>query len=185
MVVKVRLSILALFIVLSSFFQVVSADTTPPTISDLDYTPRIPTAEDTVTVTAVVVDDASGVDFVNLYYSVNGSAWNAVSMSSSGSSSFSGVIPNSSSGSSIQFKVFAQDNMGNPVESDVISYVVTVYVSPVGLVFFMYILGSVIAGGLVLTFLLLRVKPVVKCPSCGYKIKPVADFCPNCGKKIK
>ena len=188
MAVKIRFSLFSffvLFIILSSTFQVVYAGTTPPTISDLDYAPRIPTTEDEVTVTAVVVDEESGLDFVNLYYSVDSGGWNVVSMSSSDGSSFLGVIPNFASGTSIRFKVLAQDNVGNPVESNTISYVVTAYITPIGVIFFLFILVIVIASGLILTVLLLRVKPVVRCSSCGSKIELEADFCPYCGKKIK
>ena len=175
--------ILSLFV--STSFQCVSAGTTPPAIDDVDYSPRTPTSEDNVTVTALVVDNESGVDFVSLLYSVNSSVWNVVSMSNPSGSTYNGVIPKFSSGTQIQFKILAQDISGNPAESSVVTYVVSVHVSPTGIIFFMYILVVIAAMGITLTLLIWRVKPTAFCPNCGAKTTSRAIFCPECGKKIK
>lgn len=175
--------ILSLFV--STSFQCVSAGTTPPTIDDVDYSPRTPTSEDNVIVTALVVDNESGVDFVSLLYSVNNGTWIVVSMSNLSGSTYTGVIPKFSSGTQIQFKILAQDKAGNPAESNIISYHVTVHVSPTGIIFFMYVLVLIAAMGITLTLLIWRVKPTAFCPNCGAKTTSRAIFCPECGKKIK
>jgi len=162
----------------------VYAGTTPPLISDIDYSPRIPTSEDEVIVNALVVDNESGVDFVTLLYT-NDTSWNSINMSTIDNSTFYGGIPKHPSGTQIQFKVFAQDKAGNPAESNIISYHVTVHVSPTGLIFFMYVLVLIAAMGITLTLLIWRVKPTAFCPNCGAKTTSRAIFCPECGKKIK
>jgi len=190
---KSRILILLVIFSLFTFpmLRGVFADTTAPTISNVDYSPRIPTAEDQVTVTASVVDTESGVSFVALFYSANAGAWHIVSMSNTSGSTYSAVIPKLSSGTVVQFKVLSQDNAGNAAWSSVVSYTVTAYVSSMGVLFFILVLVIIVVSGAVSTLLVLTVKPRPKpkvigsCPTCGHDITSEAAFCPNCGKKIE
>ena len=168
----------------------VFADSAAPTISNVDYSPRIPTAEDQITVTASVADTESGVSFVSLFYAVNAGAWHIVSMNNMGGSTYSAVIPKFSSGTVVQFKVFSQDTAGNAAWSSVVSYTVTAYISSIGVLFFLLVLVIVVVTGTVSMLLFWTVKPRPKpkvigsCPTCGHDITSEAAFCPNCGKRI-
>ena len=103
-----------------------SVDETPPTIEDVVYDPQTPTQDDDVTVTATVSDEGGisvvGVNTVNLLYSNDeGATWNTLSMSLA-SIDYQSIIPKQSGGTTIQFKIYAEDNAVNSIESDTKSY---------------------------------------------------------------
>ncbi|MEM2637414.1 MAG: FG-GAP-like repeat-containing protein [Candidatus Korarchaeota archaeon] len=105
-------------IVYSSNYTINIVDTIPPTISNVEYIPQVPVAGDTITVSANVVEPtgASGVKNVTLKYRVNGGVWNSVPMTLSGGK-YHAQIGGFSAGDYIDFKISAEDNAGNTVES--------------------------------------------------------------------
>jgi len=100
-------------------------DLTPPSISDVKYSPEVVTPEEQVTITASVVDTETGIELVKLKYSLdNGATWNSISMSLSSGLTYVGTIPKQADGTSILFKIYAEDKMGHSIESPVFSYTV-------------------------------------------------------------
>jgi len=98
-------------------------DIDPPTISNISYTPKSPTPDDSVKVTALVIDNGSGVKSVTLRYSIDGGGtWTNVTMTSG--SAYTATIPKQADGTTVQFKIYAKDNAGNSIESNVTSYTV-------------------------------------------------------------
>jgi hypothetical protein len=96
-------------------------DNEAPTITNIQKDPDQPGPEDIVTVSADVIDDASGILDVILRYSITGGAsWNNVPMI--GGSAYSGVIPQQAADTVVQYKVVARDNAGFVTESTVSSY---------------------------------------------------------------
>ncbi len=102
----------------------VSDDVSPPTISSVSIDKASPTSSDSVTVTATVTDDM-GVYNVTLYYSVDGGAWIAVTMSSIGSNQYTGTIPPQADGSVVTYYVVAYDTAGKSSQSAQQSYTVS------------------------------------------------------------
>jgi len=90
--------------------SVVLTDTAPPVFDSYGRIPTIPNATESVTIT-VNVTDASGVDTVILSY-YNGTAWINVTMSWDGSK-YVGVIPAFPLDTIIQYKMYANDTLGN------------------------------------------------------------------------
>ncbi|MHA1812522.1 MAG: hypothetical protein ACTSYX_03700, partial [Candidatus Thorarchaeota archaeon] len=96
----------------------------PPTISSVSIDNPSPTSSDSVTVTAVVSDD-HGIQNVTLYYRVGSGEWVAVSMTSSDSSTYTGVIPAQPDGSVVSYYVRVFDTAGQYTDSGVQSYTVS------------------------------------------------------------
>ncbi|MHA1247251.1 MAG: Ig-like domain repeat protein [Candidatus Thorarchaeota archaeon] len=96
----------------------------PPTISSVSIDNPSPTSSDSVTVTAVVSDDY-GIKNVTLYYRVGDGNWVAVSMTSSDSSTYTGVIPAQPDGSVVSYYVRVFDTAGQYTDSGIQSYTVS------------------------------------------------------------
>ena len=99
------------------------SDASPPSITDLTYSPKTPTPDSAVEVTASVTDVGSGVKSVILKYSIDGGGtWTDVTMTSG--STYTGTIPKQADGTTVQYKIKAEDNAGNIIESSITSYTV-------------------------------------------------------------
>ncbi|GEM_PF-2833857 len=94
-------------------------DSLPPLILAVDHTPRIPQPNETVTVTARVLDVDGGVDSVTLYYGWNGgSAYQSVDMAddglhgdgSDGDGVYGAEISGAAAGTILHFYIEAKDN---------------------------------------------------------------------------
>jgi len=104
-----------------SLWMTLAFDNEAPTISNVQISPSDPGSDDSVTVSADVTDDVSGILDVTLRYSINGGAsWSNVLMISG--SAYSGVIPQQAEGTVVQYKIVARDNAGFTKESAVSSY---------------------------------------------------------------
>jgi ribosylpyrimidine nucleosidase len=102
----------------------IADDVSPPTITDIVYSPQSPTPDDPVVVSAKVTDAYSRVDVVNLLYSTSvGGSWSSLVMSH-GNMTYTAMIPRQADGKTIQFKISAEDNAGNTAESSITSYIV-------------------------------------------------------------
>jgi len=105
-------------------FGPIAPDLTPPSISNIVYTPQSPQPSDAVAVSANVTDTESGVKAVTLLHAIGGGAWTSLPMSLSTGSIYSATIPKQSDSTTVQLKVKAEDEAGNTVESAVASYTV-------------------------------------------------------------
>jgi hypothetical protein len=92
-------------------------------ISNVNYSPNEPQAEDDVTVTVSVSIDSSQISRVQLTYSLNGGAYRTLTMALSGSL-YMATIPKQSTGTVVEFQVSVTDTEGNVTESGKISYTV-------------------------------------------------------------
>jgi hypothetical protein len=88
-------------------------DTTPPSITGVNWNPRYPGVSDTITVSARVTDE-SGIAWVKLTYCI-GEACYAVDMSGSSGLYIGGMGPFSEG--QIKFSILASDTVGNIRES--------------------------------------------------------------------
>ncbi len=96
----------------------------PPVISNVDRDPNLPTSADPVTVTADVTDE-SGIDHVDLLYTVDGGGQNTVGMAVVTGDTWGGDIPAQADGSVVQYWVEATDDSMATTTSDTFSYTVT------------------------------------------------------------
>jgi hypothetical protein len=99
-------------------------DSTPPSITDLERDIQEPTEEDTVTVTASIVDLLTGVVNPTLLYSINnGLTWNEVSMILVSGSQYKAEIPAQAAGTTVLYYVKTSDGASNQAATDQLSYV--------------------------------------------------------------
>jgi hypothetical protein len=82
-----------------------------PTFDALTATPVVPAAGQAATV-SIRVADPDGVASAQLFYSVNGGAWQSPAMTTSGGGLFTGTVPAQSAGALVQFYVQATDGVG-------------------------------------------------------------------------
>ncbi len=99
----------------------VAPDTEPPVFGSHERTPLIPTSAQSVTMN-VSVSDNDALDTVILSY-YNGTHWNNVTMSPSGSF-YIGIIPALPNGTSVDYWFLANDTSGNWGVTGVFNYVV-------------------------------------------------------------
>jgi hypothetical protein len=92
-------------------------------ISNVNYSPNDPQAEDDVTVTVSVTTESSSISQVLLYYSINGGVYNTLTMTLQGSS-YKATIPKQEEGAIVKFYVSVTDTEGNVSESSESSYTV-------------------------------------------------------------
>ncbi|MFH0748700.1 MAG: hypothetical protein V1915_02110 [Candidatus Bathyarchaeota archaeon] len=92
-------------------------------ISNVNYAPHDPQAEEDVTVTVSVATQSSSISQVLLYYSINGGADRTLAMTPDGSL-YKGTIPRQTEGAVVQFYVSVTDTEGNVSESGEFSYTV-------------------------------------------------------------
>ncbi|MFX1564332.1 MAG: hypothetical protein ACFFDP_13595, partial [Promethearchaeota archaeon] len=85
-----------------------------PEISQVTLTPTIPVGGQSITISAMVTDNA-GVDNVTLYYQVNGGTEQSVSMTAQGGDSYEATIPASVvvELNNITYQIKAYDQLGN------------------------------------------------------------------------
>jgi len=107
--------------VTSSILSYFIVDSTDPNIEGVLWVPTTPNSEENVLVLANITDD-SELSVVLLSY-FNGTHWVNVSMSLL-NESYTGVIPALLAGTTVQFKIYAQDNFGNWGISETYSYTV-------------------------------------------------------------
>ncbi|MCP3937617.1 MAG: hypothetical protein GY708_19865, partial [Actinomycetia bacterium] len=86
-----------------------TCDTMPPAISDVAHTPALPTASDTVTVTATISDDGT-LSNTSLYYRVDGGSFVSVAMTPQGNDTYTAQIPTQPDDSVVEYYVFAEDD---------------------------------------------------------------------------
>ncbi|MHA1354951.1 MAG: hypothetical protein ACTSR1_07240, partial [Candidatus Heimdallarchaeota archaeon] len=90
-------------------FTVVSSDTTNPTIDAVEYDPTAPTELDSINVTCYAFD-ASGLDYIALYYRVNGGSWVNVDMTLLSNDIYGVVLDPFNVGELVEFYITATDN---------------------------------------------------------------------------
>ena len=100
----------------------VTVDIEGPIISGVKIWPENPTSKDTVRVTANITD-ISGVHTVILMYSTNQSSWINITMAfNSTTNLYEANIPPMPTGTTVYFKIYANDTLGNWNISKVYSY---------------------------------------------------------------
>jgi len=93
----------------------------PPVIEEILWEPQEPYSNESVTVFVKVTDDTE-VDTVILSYN-NGTGWVNITMSYNDETGYwEAVIPKHPAGTTIEFKIFANDTLGNYVVSPVKTY---------------------------------------------------------------
>ncbi len=105
-------------------------DRKPPKIEDVLRFPDSPNYDEQVTVVAYVVDKQSGVQLVNLSYSVNTADWVNMTMEST-DGLYTAEISSQPYDTTVNYKVYAWDNAGNLAVSEPYSYVVADSYPPV------------------------------------------------------
>jgi hypothetical protein len=108
------------------------ADETPPEISDplQDPSEDVDPSQD-VTVTVMVTDPVSGVNYVTLWYSVDdGSTWIPLNMTEIDVNSYQASIPRNEYCTWVRYKISACDNAGNHVVNDNEGYYFAYHVIP-------------------------------------------------------
>ncbi len=109
--------------IVSSVYSYTVVDNTPPTISNVDWTPANPRDNESVTVSVTVYDN-TGVSTVLLYYytSLNESVYVTPMISTDGT--YVGIIPAFPEFTTVYFYIFANDTYGNMATSDLYNYTV-------------------------------------------------------------
>ncbi len=107
---------------ISKTYSYLVIDSYPPTISQVEHTPASPNYNETVTVSASVIEplEASGVKNVTLFYRTNGD-WQTTEMTLD-VDLYTGTIPQFPQETEVYYKIRAFDNAGNCVDSEVHSY---------------------------------------------------------------
>ena len=148
--------------------SMIVGDYTPPSISNVVYDPKKPQPSDAVTISANVIDTESGVKAVILLYTAGGGTWTSLPMSLSTGSNYTAAIPKQSDGTIVEFKVKAEDNVGNTVESAVGSYTVKALILGMELAAFYSLAGVlviVVALVAILLFARRRKAPILSPPT--------------------
>lgn len=86
-------------------------------ISNVNYSPRTPQAEDNIVVTASVASARASVTQVMLHYSIQRGAYHTQFMTLK-DSIYEAIIPKQPQGTTVEFYISATDNDGNTKESD-------------------------------------------------------------------
>jgi hypothetical protein len=135
------------------------------TISNVDYSPRQPQAEDDVTVTASVASAKASVSQAMLDYSTSAGVQRTVAMVLQ-ESSYTATIPNQPKGTMVEFHVSVTDTEGNTEQSDKFSYTVGEEMEIPGFPFESIIVG--LAIGLAALYSLARKR--LKSPGLGASV---------------
>ena len=98
-------------------------DTEGPSITDVSWTPEAPVEDQPVVVSAKVTDP-SGVDTVLLMYRTDG-AWTSVPMELKEEGVYEATIPGQPADTTVHFKIWANDTLGNVFETPEQSFTVT------------------------------------------------------------
>ena len=99
----------------------VVVDNTAPILEFMSHTPEEPLEGQEVVVEVRVSDAASGIGAVTLWYRVNSSSWTSIAMTFS-NGTWRATIPGQPAGSVVEYYVEAEDEAGNVIKSDVVSY---------------------------------------------------------------
>jgi hypothetical protein len=97
---------------ISGTFSYTVTDTVPPAITNVEHTPITVEYPDSPTVRCNVTDIESGVATVMVYYRVDGSEWNVISMTPTTGTGFAGVIPAQVWNTQVEYYVNATDQAG-------------------------------------------------------------------------
>jgi hypothetical protein len=95
----------------------------PPSVSGLAHDPYVPTDSESVTVTALVVDD-SALTAVDLHYAVDGGGFVSVAMGIVSGDIWGGTIPAQADGAVVEYYVSATDDEAETSTSATFSYTV-------------------------------------------------------------
>ena len=82
-----------------------------PTYSGMKHSPAVPSAGEPTTV-SVVANDPDGISSLTLFYSVNGGAFQTVSMGGGAGGLYRGEVPGQAAGARVQFYLTGVDSMG-------------------------------------------------------------------------
>jgi len=108
------------------YIDPIIVDSTSPSIASISATPNPPTSDESVSVTASIVDTLTGVVNPTLFYSINsGSSWASTSMSVISGTTYEGIIPSQIGGVTVIYYIQASDGAGNDVSSGQESYTVS------------------------------------------------------------
>jgi len=103
----------------------IRGDVTPPTISNVENAPSIPTTVDDVNVSATISDNLVGVKNATLYYSIDGGVnWTGVLMEHAGGTTYVATIPKQTNGTIVKYYINATDIALNTVSSSIRTYTV-------------------------------------------------------------
>ncbi|RLF01226.1 MAG: hypothetical protein DRJ59_06525, partial [Thermoprotei archaeon] len=100
-------------------------DTEGPKITDVSRAPEKPTTKDSVKIVANVTDP-SGIGQVILSYSTDKKTWHNVTMKLNAKTGlYEAVIPACKTATTVYYKIYASDTVGNWAESETYSYTVS------------------------------------------------------------
>ena len=100
----------------------------PPSVWKVEHSPEIPEYNNTVTITANITSQKSGIGVVTLKY-FNGSMWTNITMTIE-DDLYVAKIPALPYETTVQYKVYASNDFGNWAETDTFSYNVTDTIPP-------------------------------------------------------
>ena len=130
-------------------------------ISNINYAPHDPQAEDDVSVTVSVTTEISSISQVMLHYSINGGMYKILAMTLEGSS-YKATIPKQAESTAVEFYVSVTDIEGTVSESGEFSYTVGGGLEIPGFPFESIIVGLTI--GLVTLYFLKRKRSALSRP---------------------
>jgi hypothetical protein len=152
-------------------------------ISNVNYAPHNPQAEDDVTVTVSVATESSSISQVLLYYSINEGVYRTLAMTLEGSS-YKATIPKQAEGTVVEFYVSVTDIEGIVSESGEFSYTVGGGLEIPGFPFESIIVGLTI--GLVTLYFLQRKRPALSRPGSSMHLSsPRVDNIKNKVSKLR
>lgn len=103
----------------------IRGDVTPPTISNIEKVPSVPTTVDDVNVSATITDNLVGVKNATVYYSINGGInWTGVLMMPVQSTKYMATIPTQTSGTVVEYYINTTDIALNTASSNTTTYTV-------------------------------------------------------------
>jgi hypothetical protein len=152
-------------------------------ISNVNYAPHNPQAEDDVTVTVSVATESSSISQVLLYYSINEGVYRTLAMTLEGSL-YKATIPKQAEGTVVEFYVSVTDIEGIVSESGEFSYTVGGGLEIPGFPFESIIVGLTI--GLVTLYFLQRKRPALSRPGSSMHLSsPRVDNIKNKVSKLR
>ncbi|MFX1566161.1 MAG: Ig-like domain-containing protein [Promethearchaeota archaeon] len=113
-----------------SYWTYIVTDQTAPTIDTIIQTPLIVNYLDSVNVSTVVTEVGSGLQSIQLFWRLNGGAWNITSMIPTGTGGYYVYIGAESYSIFVEYFVNATDNAGLQGVSSTQSYTVTDTIAP-------------------------------------------------------
>ena len=129
---------------------IVTVNSYPPVISDVQFLPYQPMDTDFVSVSATVTQDlkGSGINQILVFYSVDGSYWVTRLMSNESGDRYSATLNPFPTGASIRFYILARDNFDNVAidDNNQAYYVFTVVMNPTLLIASGAVVGIVVIG---------------------------------------